>query len=138
MSGVTWRWPEPGTSHVTMSAPMQLTFVIPGVPPSLNALLRMHWKARRRLGLMWSKLIWAARTEQLASPFGPMKKAAVTIERRSPRLLDTDNAYGAVKMVVDGLKSNGIITDDSPEYITLTVMQTKGPAQTTIHVKREQ
>src|SRR2546421_2869176 len=135
-----WRWPEHISDTARAQAPEleELTFVIPQVPPSLNALLRMHWKERRKLSLQWAKLIWAARAEQVRGLFPRFEKASVTIERQSPHILDLDNTYGGTgKIICDALKANGIITDDAPDCITLTVKQARGPAQTTIHVRRE-
>ena len=136
---VRWSWPAHLSDPAKAQAPelQQLTLVIPSVPPSLNALLRMHWKERRKFNLTWAQWIQAARSEQVQGLFPTFTRASVTIERRSPHLIDTDNCYGSAKCVVDALKANAIITDDSPEHITLTVRQTKGPAQTTIHVRRE-
>lgn len=41
------------------------------------------------------------------------------------RLLDTDNAYGSVKDVVDGLRNAHLVRDDSPTEIKLEVEQVK-------------
>src|SRR5437660_10888018 len=79
-----WRWPAHILSDTARAQAMELqelTFVIPQVPPSLNALLRMHWKERRKLSLQWAKLIWAARAEQVRGLFPRFDKASVTIER---------------------------------------------------------
>src|ERR1700745_363750 len=110
-----------------------LTLVIPDAPPSLNRLLRMHWRARERLQDRWTHEIWAALrgNEGLGKgPVEPLLRAQVTIERRSPRELDTDNCYASMKPVVDSLKVLKLITDDNPEHLTLTVTQSRGPVQT--------
>jgi hypothetical protein len=113
---------------------MSFTLVIPRAPPSLNQTLRMHWIERRRLQRLWVKEIWVAAFEaQIKTP--PTLKAKVSIERRGPKLLDPDNAVGATKIVIDALKDCGLIEDDSPDHIELSVSQVKGTPQTTITVE---
>lgn len=50
-------------------------------------------------------------------------RAHVSIERRSLKLLDKDNLYGSVKFLCDALRYAGLIADDDPESIELTVTQ---------------
>ena len=38
-------------------------------------------------------------------------------------------------MVLDGLRSDNLIVDDSPEHIELTVTQCKGKQQTVIRIE---
>lgn len=40
--------------------------------------------------------------------------------------MDRDNLFGSAKSLVDGLRDNGLIADDSPDHITLTVEQYPG------------
>ena len=47
------------------------------------------------------------------------------IERRSTKLLDKDNLYGGVKHTCDALRYAGLIREDDPESLELTVTQTK-------------
>ena len=52
----------------------------------------------------------------------------VSIESRRIRLLDTDNLVGGSKFVLDLLKKRGgcgLIDDDAPDRIALSVTQTK-------------
>lgn len=114
---------------------MNFTLVIPDAPPSLNVLLRMHWRDRAALAKNWQRQVWYELCQVLDRPFKPLERASVTIERRSPRMTDADNCYGACKVCVDALKVAGVIIDDSPEHIALIVTQARGTAQTTIHVE---
>ena len=50
-------------------------------------------------------------------------RAHVSIDRRSLNLLDKDNLYGSVKFLCDALRYAGLIADDDPESIELTVTQ---------------
>ena len=52
----------------------------------------------------------------------PCKVSIISYRRR---LLDIDNLYGGVKWFVDALRYEGVIQDDDPESIALTVSQVK-------------
>ncbi len=112
-----------------------IELVIESAPPSLNRLMRYHWSKRVKVMDQWRRLIWAARCQVSGSPMVPLKKARITVERRSPGQLDKDNLYGSMKVVLDGLKNQQFIEDDSPDHIELTVTQIRGKARTTIQVE---
>lgn len=50
-------------------------------------------------------------------------RARVVIESRRARICDADNLY--CKAILDAIRYAGLIADDSPEHIELTVRQTK-------------
>jgi len=50
-------------------------------------------------------------------------RAIVRITERRVRLLDTDNHTGGCKHLIDCLKANGDIVDDSPKHIKLETDQ---------------
>lgn len=91
--------------------------------PSLNYFIYNHWSHYARLKKHWTKMIWVARCQAQAGGVEPIVQARVVIERYGPHPLDTDNAYGGVKCVVDSLRSLRLIADDDPEHLTLTVTQ---------------
>jgi len=95
---------------------------IPFVPPSLNKTLRMHWGKKLKLNRDWSLLIRSRMPELYLQPFVKMQ-CKITLHHS--RFYDEDNAYGAVKPVVDGLKAWKLIRDDSRDYLDLTVEQAK-------------
>jgi hypothetical protein len=95
---------------------------IRAIPHSGNARLHHHERAR------WNRA-WREQTglTALAHRNGgewPLAFAAVTVTLHSIQELDEDNAYAAVKPVVDGLKGI-LIVDDSREHIRLAVKQKK-------------
>ena len=53
------------------------------------------------------------------APQEPLKKARVTVTRFSSKAPDTDNLFASLKPVVDALKTNKFIEDDSPEHVAL-------------------
>lgn len=116
-----------------------ITLTIPFATPSLNTMLRQHWSVDRKLKARWKRLVWAARLEAndncLPVPRDAFQRARITITRFSPRMLDADNATGGAKHIVDGLRACGIIIDDTPEHIELTVRQEKGDAATRIDIE---
>jgi hypothetical protein len=99
-----------------------MTLTIPRLAPSLNRALRMHWSARKREQAAWDALVLQA----LSGSRPKMERARVEITRfYAKHALDKDGAYGAQKPVIDALVHAGIIPDDSPEHIELTVLQVK-------------
>jgi Holliday junction resolvase RusA-like endonuclease len=67
-------------------------------------------------------------------------KRRVTIKRLFAgrcRAFDQDNLVGAAKIVVDALKSEGVIRDDSPDWVELHVLQQKSERNET-HVLVEE
>lgn len=108
---------------------------IAATPPGLNRMLRMHWRARQALGKRWRKSIWVARCQAIQGRPEPIHRAKVVIERTSPNLLDTDNLYGSVKVVLDALRCNELIMNDDPQHLVLEVTQKKGPAHLRITIE---
>ncbi|MGC2234213.1 MAG: hypothetical protein WBA09_22120 [Candidatus Acidiferrum sp.] len=100
-----------------------MTMNIPDVPPSLNKLLRMHWRRRAVEKAKWITEILVSRE----IGFHATGKMRVTITLNHSRFYDKDNAYGACKILVDSMKNFGLIRDDSPEWLDLTVEQEKCP-----------
>ncbi len=112
----------------------EVIFSVPEVPIGLNKLLRMHWAARRKYQQRWNVLLWAERSKAWWGYRPPPLRARVEIERRSSRVLDEDNLYGACKVVVDALKINELVVDDSPTHMELRCTQTKGAPLSRIRI----
>lgn len=105
------------------SEPEILQMNIPDVPPSLNELLRMHWAKKIRLQAKWEGEIWVAMPKR----FDAAEKMRVRITLYHSRFYDKDNAYGAVKPIVDSLRKLDLIRDDTAEHLELEVEQAKCP-----------
>lgn len=101
---------------------------IPDVPPSLNKVLNMHWRTKRKLQSDWAWLVLAATNKQqrIELKYSLVKKR-VRITLHHSRLYDTDNAYGACKVLFDALKNNGFLVDDNELWLLSTVEQEKCP-----------
>ncbi len=98
-----------------------IRIVIPIATPSLNQTQRMHWAKRKRLAQQLALYILATKATVTAAT----GKRKLTVERRGKRLLDKDNAYGGVKILVDQLKKFGLILDDDAATLDLEVVQAK-------------
>lgn len=115
-----------------------ITLSVPKASPSMNTFNGRHWRHYREQKKLWEKYVWVAKAD--AGVFGmPMlERAKVRFERYGVKLLDEDNLTGGCKMILDSLKALGLIEDDSPGHVTLTVVQkqtTKDKIRTVIHIE---
>lgn len=113
---------------------IELTIMEP--TPGLNAFIYRHWRSYYHLKKDWYTRLWIAALEaKCGKPRLP--KAKVTIERYSRGTLDEDNFRGGLKPVIDGLKSCGLIEDDSHDHITVDASQHRGrPYRTVIRIEQ--
>lgn len=103
---------------------MILNFTLDGyVPPSNNQLLRKHWAIRSRelKGVAMMIIAAIAETGSAVPPDGwtadrPMRMIVRCYRKRQ---LDTDNAFGGLKQLVDAVKRLRLIHDDSPAWLDL-------------------
>ena len=98
---------------------------IEAIPPSLNKLSRMHWAVQRRLTKQWTLLTWKAMLLAGVVKGTANGKVRCVVTIRHSKLYDKDNAYGGCKPLIDSLKMNGLIVDDSAKHLELTVEQEK-------------
>jgi hypothetical protein len=98
---------------------MKLT--IPAVPPSPNRVLGKHWSTKAGEKDKWILLV----RSQILPGRALQKRKLVVIALAHSREYDKDNAYAAVKPIVDALKHWNLIWDDSPEWLDLIVVQKK-------------
>lgn len=104
---------------------------LPGVvTPSLNKLLRMHFRNRMRLKRDYEWLLIAAEAneEKYKAGWGERRRVSVTSYRKS--LLDFDNLVGSFKILIDALQSQELIFLDEPKFLDLTVSQELDPKNT--------
>lgn len=103
---------------------------------SLNVLLRWHWQTRREHLDQWEWLIKAEFRGLPPRAQGPMK---VHITSFRTKLLDKDNLVGGCKPILDALRNQGLIKDDSPEWVEVDYQQVKvnGGSQTKTVIQLE-
>lgn len=99
------------------------TITIPDVPPSLNKVLRMHWRAKSRFLDDWEWLVRIGLPVEYERAVDVKQQVAITIH--NARTYDKDNAYGACKVILDSLKALGLIVDDSARWLDVDVRQEK-------------
>lgn len=109
-----------------------LTLIIEEAAPGLNEMLRWHWSQRYKERARWSRWVWLARCQASPHPPACLARARIRIERRSRGQLDPDNLHGSCKLILDALRDQQLIQDDSPDHIELLVSQSRGRPRTTI------
>ena len=98
-----------------------IKLILTQLTPSNNVLIRMHYRARKRLkeSYMWELL--AAMNEnginQVNVVPGDRKKLMIISYRK--KLLDPDNLTGGLKVLIDSLVDMRLIHDDSPKYLEM-------------------
>lgn len=100
----------------------------PDVPPSLNVLLNMNWRAKRKLSKAWAWVVVTmpfAERQRLLEAAKEKSRVKMLITLHNARQYDRDNAFGACKVIVDAAKNAGLIYDDRSEFLDLDVQQVK-------------
>lgn len=102
-----------------------ISIIVPRVPLSPNKVIGKHWSFARKDKADWTSQIFAA------IPCERRHERAAHQERRSvsirviwgARRLDPDNLVASTKPLIDALRNNGMIYNDSADWIELTVEQ---------------
>lgn len=97
---------------------------ITDVPPSPNKVLGKHWSTKAGEKDKWVLLV---RSKIVPCVIRSPERKQVLITLCHSRRYDADNAYAAVKPLVDALKHWNLIWDDSAKWIDLMVVQEKCP-----------
>jgi hypothetical protein len=108
---------------------------IPRSTPSLNATRWKHWRVAYREKQLWRQEINLARIKAGCIAPVPPGRARVTVERYGARSLDPDNFVGGLKSVIDSLRAENLITDDTNDALELVPIQFKGPPRTIIRIE---
>lgn len=93
----------------------RISFVLPGLPKTVNAIGRKHWAAKVREARMWKRLVWLV--ARPTRPKAPLSKAKLTLTRVSSVCPDSDGLVSSFKHVIDGLIEAGIIENDKYENV---------------------
>lgn len=107
---------------------MEITLIIPVLPKTPNSIGKASiWQStaeRKR----WRKTIYEHFLHNYASPYVfnlPFKQSKLILTRHSTHPMDPDNLPGSFKYVIDALKFNKIIEDDSSKHVELTCLWEK-------------
>jgi Holliday junction resolvase RusA-like endonuclease len=107
---------------------------IPRATPSMNATRWKHWRVAHREKHLWQLEIRVARIRAGCFDPKPPQRAKVTIERHG-RVLDEDNFVGGLKSVIDSLRHEKLIQDDTAAHMELVPRQISGKPRTIITVE---
>jgi len=95
--------------------------VLPIVTSSPNKMLRCHWTERYKIQKDYGILLNAAIEDKHKVKTEQPRRVEIYSYRK--QLLDPDNLVGSVKLLLDAIEEAGLIWDDSPEYLSLSVFQ---------------
>src|ERR1041384_4917271 len=96
--------------------PMAWRLVLPYDKPPLSMNDRHHWRVHARIK---AELMEAARWKIRAARIPKLQSCTIQLEWIVPDRIrrDTDNPTATTKVLVDALVREGVIVDDSPEYV---------------------
>lgn len=84
----------------------------------------MHWTKRKALVDEWHGLLWAALVD--AKVPKPLKlPITLNVTQFCKRKRDADNAVVSAKFMLDTLKMHGYIPDDTWDYVSSVILQTR-------------
>ena len=92
---------------------------MPRLTPSLNKLIRMHWRERQALIVTWNWEVKAAMRETYQEITFDHPKRKVRIISYRKKISDEDNFIGGLKPLIDALVSNHLLVDDSNKFMIL-------------------
>jgi Holliday junction resolvase RusA-like endonuclease len=87
-------------------------------------MLRAHWGQKRKDKESWREHVRKSCGERKRRFLGKVK-LSILVYRRTRQ--DPDNAYASVKHLLDALVKEGWLQDDSPEFLSLRVLEREEP-----------
>lgn len=96
---------------------------MPRLTPSLNKLIRLHWRERQKLQQAWDWEVKVAMRETYQEITFDHPKRNVRIISYRKRISDEDNFVGGLKPLIDALVHNHLLVDDSNKFMTLDPRQ---------------
>ena len=103
--------------------------------PSGNAIIRNHWAVNARNKKEWCLLVRNQMKLRKIEKARAKKYILMIISYRK-RLLDKDNLYTGVKSLLDACVMEGLIFDDSPDYVDLNIAQYIAKEYQTIIIRK--
>lgn len=102
---------------------MEQLLIIKGTLPGRNEsekAARTHWAVGAKLKKEYTELVKLECKAQRIKPLLNKARIEVTFYEKDMRR-DSDNVYGGLKYILDGLVKAGVIKDDSRRYIDLYI-----------------
>lgn len=102
----------------TLQGMIVADLILPFSSPSQNELQKWHWSMRRRFRQQVQIMIrMGLSADGISLSESPQKKRRLEVTRVGHRILDVDNLIGGCKPIVDALKMEFLIQDDSPKWL---------------------
>lgn len=108
---------------------------IPRTPPSLNVMLRSHWRKRSVEQSMWDSHVFAEWMKSGKFVFVRPVRIKYTIQLPATQKRDIDNYIGGTKFITDAIKRTFLTRDDSEWLQEISVKFSKGPEQTNVIIE---
>lgn len=105
-----------------------LVLSLPFSTPSQNELNRWHWSRRTKLRNECQLIMRGQARRQGYGQLAPASRTRMILTRFGKRSLDYDNLVAGCKPVVDALKREGLIEDDSPRCLISEYLQERTAA----------
>lgn len=104
-----------------------VSFTVSLPPSTLSPNSRAHWATRHRDADEYQQAVWLAGRGCVAEATGsPWQRAQLELVQYAVRPRDHDNFLASAKPLIDvlhlsGRRSLGLLVDDSPEHLSITV-----------------
>lgn len=110
--------------HCAMANGAPMMLALPVRVLSLNTLLRAHWGRRKKYTDTIIRFMKAALVPHRSIiSYYSHYPLCVEITRIGKKQMDPDNLVGACKPIIDSLVRCGVLKDDNPDWLDLTVKQ---------------
>ncbi len=114
---------------------------LPWSTPPLSLNSRMHWRERAAItASLMDGTRWLLRREIMSHDLDRLDAVTVWLEWIVPdrRARDTDNPMATTKVLVDALVREGVIADDTPQYVRreeTVITYEKGVRRLVFHIR---
>lgn len=102
------------------------------LPPSLNVLIRMHWRARGELQKAFDAQVFAAWIKARKIVFTVPVNLVYVLGFTAQHRRDIDNYIGGTKLITDSLKRTFLFRDDSEWVKSIQVRFIKNDIEETV------
>jgi Holliday junction resolvase RusA-like endonuclease len=113
----------------------EVLLLTPRLPPSLNELLRMHWRRRAELQKAFDAQITAEWGRLRRRVFLKPVRLTFLLSFPNKRCRDYDNYIGGTKLIIDALKRTFLFRDDSEWIKSIEVKFAQGEEGTVILIQ---
>lgn len=115
--------------------PLPWRLTIAAALPRANAILRGHWTRRHALQTEWQWLVRDERLRRRVPPAtGKRRVDIVRVYGHGCRVYDPDNLSLSCKFLIDALRNERLLVNDTPECLDLHVSQERGGRRSMVEI----